>query len=122
MSHTVRRRGAQALGTAAIFMLAFGGPATARPDEAGGTQQGSNATAQINATAPITDEQRRNECHYQNKCSGTPSPTPPSPGGGNGYDVEYLQLGAGVLAGIGLGGAGMAAASRRRHGHAALLA
>ena len=118
MSRTIQRRGAQALGAAAIFVLAFSSPATARPDEAGGSQQGSSATAQI------TDEQNR--CHYLNECTGAnrdsiPTPRPPE-SSGNGLDVEYLQLGAGVLAGIGLAGAGMAATSRRRHGHAALPA
>ena len=117
MSRTIQRRGAQALGAAAIFVLAFSSPATARPDEAGGSQQGSSATAQI------TDEQNR--CHYLNECTGANRDAiPPTPrrSPGNGLDVEYLQLGAGVLAGIGLAGAGMAATSRRRHGHAALPA
>lgn len=115
MSRTIQRRGAQALGAAAIFVLAFSGPATARPDEAGGTQQASSSTGQT--------WQEKYECHYLGKCPNAPSTTPrPPESSGNGYDVEYLQLGAGVLAGIGLAGAGMAATSRRRHGHAALPA
>ena len=100
MSRTVQHRGAKALGTAAIFVLAFSGSATARADESGQHSQGQY------------------ECHYLNKCSAAPREVPP-PGGGA---VEYLQLGAGVLAGLGLGGAGMAAASRRRHAHGALPA
>ena len=119
MSRTIQRRGAQVLGSAAIFMLAVSGPAMARPDEASVTQRGSSAAAQI------SDEQYNNECHYLGKCTGAPGDTKrpgPGPSAGNGYDVEYLQLGAGVLAGIGLGGAAVAVASRRRHGHAALPA
>ena len=98
MSRTVQHRGAKALGTAAIFVLAFSGSATARADESGQHSQGQY------------------ECHYLNKCAGSPAAYPPPDGSG----FEYLQLGAGVLAGLGLGGAGVAAASRRRHAHAAL--
>ena len=74
MSRTMRRRGAQILGSAAIFMLAVSGPATARPDETGPTPQGSSVNAQ--------GSQRMNECHYLDKCPGAnqsanPSPRPP---------------------------------------------
>ena len=100
MSHTGQRRGAKALGTAAIFVLAFSGATTAGADESG------------------NDTQQQYECHYLNKCAGTvPLPGDPTDGG---KDVEYLQLGVGVLAGLGLGGAGMAAATRRRHGPSGL--
>ena len=116
MSHTLQRRGAQALGAAAIFVLAFSGPATARPDEVGGTQPGSNAGGQASQT--------QNECHYLGKCSGSgKGSTGSTPRSQvvrvDDNAVEYLQLGAGVLAGIGLAGAGLAAASRRSHGHLA---
>ncbi len=119
MARTVQRRGAQALGTAAIFMLALSGPATAKPDEAGGSQRGSSATVQ--------HSQGQNECHYLNQCSrsgeGSTGSIPRSQVVRvDDNAVEYLQLGAGVLAGLGLGGAGMAVASRRRHAHAALPA
>ena len=113
MTHTSRRRGARALGVAAILVLAVGGPATARQDAGDVTPHGSQATSQV------TDEQYR--CHYLNDCTGSATSTTP----GRTLDatgIEYLQVGAGVLAGMGIAGAGMAAASRRRHGHAALPA
>ena len=98
MRRTEQHRGARALGTAAIFVVAFSGSATARADESG------------------QHSQAQYECHYLNKCAGSLSqPKDPDAGG----EVEYLQLGAGVLAGLGLGGAGMAVASRRSHGHRA---
>ena len=99
MSHTGQRRGAKALGTAAIFVLAFCGTMTARADESG------------------SHTQEQYECHYLNQCAGPVSPVDPPAGDNN---VEYLQLGVGVLAGLGLGGAGMAAATRRRHGPSGL--
>ena len=113
MSRRTQRRGARAVGAAAILVLAVAGPASARQD-AGDVPQGSKATTQI------TDEQYR--CHYLGECTGvTPSSTPSPRVDDNA--IEYLQLGAGVLAGIGLAGAGMAAAaSRRRHAHPVLPA
>jgi hypothetical protein len=110
MSRTVQRRGAQALGTAAIFMLALSGPATARPDQGGDARQ---------ASVTVQPSQEQYECHYLNKCTGAASSSEPA-GRRLGGSLEFLQLGAGVLAGVGLAGAGMAAASRRNgHGHAA---
>lgn len=102
MSRTMQNRGAQALGAAAIFMLAVSGSATALADESG------------------QHSQYQYECHYLNKCKGVGSSLPSPvvlPVDDNA--VEYLQLGAGVLAGIGLAGAGLAAASRRSQGHVA---
>ena len=115
MSHTTQRRGARAVGAAALLVLAVGGPASARQD-AGDGPQGSQAATQI------TDEQYR--CHYLGECTGTgrsPAPTPSHRVDDNA--IEYLQLGAGVLAGISLAGAGMAAAAGwRRHARSALPA
>ena len=76
MRRTEQHRGARALGTAAIFVVAFSGSATARADESG------------------QHSQAQYECHYLNKCAGSLSqPKDPDAGG----EVEYLQLGAGVL-------------------------
>jgi hypothetical protein len=116
MSHTLQRRGAQALGAAAIFVLAFSGPANARPDEAVGSQQGSSQSGQAS--------QRQNECHYLNQCSGSgEGSTGSTPRSQvvrvDDNAVEVLQLGAGLLAGFALAGAGAAAFSRRSHGQMA---
>jgi hypothetical protein len=95
MSHTAHRRGAQALGAAAILLLTVTGSSTARADESG------------------QHTQAQYECHYLNRCADA------GPVIVDDNAPEYLQLGAGVVAGIGLAGAGMAAASRRGRGPAA---